>query len=94
MSWRYLLALPLAALLAGRTASVPKLRPPIPPSAGAGCDYTWSREAFLRAWAYSGNDREAALRFLRAAGRELASCRGDVSVLRERVRALTRELSP
>lgn len=94
MSWRYLLALPLAAILVGKTAKVPALRPPLPASAGAGCDYQWSRLAYLRAWAYARNHREAALRILRAAERELAACRGDTSVLRSRVRELKRELAP
>lgn len=94
MNWKLLLTMPAAALLIGQSLSLPPWRTPLPASAGYGCDYAWSRRTYLRAFAYAGENRQAALRLARAAEHELRSCKGDVALLRSRVNALKEKLSP
>lgn len=94
MSWRVLLILPITALLLGETARVPRLRAPIPVSAGTGCDYQWARRSYLLAFAYTVQKPSAARRLARGAAAELTACQGDVTVLRERLRDFTDSSSP
>lgn len=94
VNWKLLLTMPAAALLLGQALSVPLWKETLPASAGSGCDYAWSRRAYLRAFAYAGENRPAALRLARAAEHELQSCQGDISLLRGRLKALREKLSP
>ena len=88
MNWKFLLPLPLAALVVASPLKVPKLRPPIPLLENMPCAYPWALRQYLDAYAYAQENPTLSFRLLQAAEKELGSCGESAGLLRNRVREL------